>query len=37
LQLAVAADAFDWTEQAPPVQRIEALTAPLPIHRSITR
>lgn len=33
MQLTVAADAFGWTEPAPAVQRIEALTAPLPVRR----
>lgn len=35
LRLVLAADAFGWTEQAPAVQRIEALTAPLPVHGQI--
>lgn len=30
LQVSVAADAFEWTEQAPAVTRIEALAAPRP-------
>jgi hypothetical protein len=30
LHVTVAADSFDWTEQAPAVQRIVALTAPIP-------
>lgn len=30
LQVTVAADSFEWTEQAPAVQRIVALAAPIP-------
>ncbi len=30
LQVTVAADAFTWTEQAQAVERVEALTAPIP-------
>ncbi|MCU1657746.1 MAG: hypothetical protein JWO57_2402 [Pseudonocardiales bacterium] len=33
LQVTVAADTFDWEDQAPPVTRIEALTAPRPAPR----
>jgi hypothetical protein len=28
----VAADTFDWIEAAPPVERVEGLTAPVPSH-----
>lgn len=34
VHLTVGADAFDWTDQAPRVERIEALTAPMPAPRS---
>jgi hypothetical protein len=30
LHVTVAADAFEWTEEAPAVQRVEALTSPIP-------
>jgi hypothetical protein len=30
MQVHVAADTFDWVEQAPPVERVEGLTAPVP-------
>jgi hypothetical protein len=30
LHVDVAADTFDWVEQAPPVERVEGLTAPVP-------
>lgn len=34
LQVNVAAETFDWGEQAPPVERIEVLSAPVPRARA---